>query len=400
MAESAAAKSMEQMEELKRILMQFNQTGGVQVINMVQDSLKIMDAQHQVLFQELQDVKAQLSAMQESMTKQNQKDLPLAKKIVTGLESRISEIGNYVSGLKRGIGEKVSNVLKDFKAHGIIALNNIADKLGIKDLFKSVEKFFNKKVGEIQKSLDTLNTISHEVNEVKTHKQNIYRALKGQEFIEVPAKQGKVFALLSNLLNKCLQVCVNCSSKAHDLAVKLEKLEVKALDAGDSLKKNSVLNKLDQDDRKEVSIMHQAENIIDQLEEKKTIFSPQEKDLIVNYAFQSNDIDKTRVLAENIYFQKDSGNFEAAFNMAEAAQAEIYAMNEGLLDAQLAAEKEMLEMLAETEKKESVSGKLNRFKQEIAAKDDKQNAETNRENMSNVPQLEDKQKKHEERAER
>lgn len=289
MAESAAAKSMEQMEELKRILMQFNQTGGVQVINMVQDSLKIMDAQHQVLFQELQDVRAQLSAMQESMTKQNQKDLPLAKKIVTGLESRISEIGNYVSGVKRGIGEKVSNVLKDFKAHGIIALNNIADKLGVKDLFKSVEKFFNKKVGEIQKSLDTLNTISHEVNEVKTHKQNIYRALKGKELIEVPEKQGKVFALLSNLLNKCLQVCVNCSSKAHDLAVKLEKLEVKALDAGDSLKKNSEL---------------------------------------------------------------------------------------------------------------SVSGKLNRFKQEIAVKDDKQNEEPNRENMTNVPQLEDKQKKHEERSER
>lgn len=298
------------------------------------------------------------------------------------------------------MGEKVASVLKAFKAHGTIALNNIADKLGIKDLFKSVENFFNKKVGEIQKSLDKLNTISHEVNEVKTHKQNIYRALKGQELIEVPAKQGKVFALLSNLLNKCLQVCVNCSSKAHDLVVNLEKLEVKALDAGDSLKKNSVLNKLDQDDRMKVSITHQAENIIDQLEEKKTIFSPQEKNLIVNYAFQSNDIDKTRVLAENIYFQKDSGNFEAAFNMAKAAQAEIYAMNEGLLDAHLAAEEEMLEMLAETEKKESVSGKLNRFKQEIAAKDDKQNAETNRENMSNVPQLEDKQKKHEERAER
>lgn len=400
MAENAAAKSMEQMEELKRILLQLNQTGGVQVINMVQDSFKVMDAQHQILFQELQDVRAQLSAMQESMAKQNQKNMPLAKQIVTGLESRISEIGNYVSGVKKSMGEKVASVLKAFKAHGTIALNNIADKLGIKDLFKSVENFFNKKVGEIQKSLDKLNTISHEVNEVKTHKQNIYRALKGQELIEVPAKQGKVFALLSNLLNKCLQVCVNCSSKAHDLVVNLEKLEVKALDAGDSLKKNSVLNKLDQDDRMKVSITHQAENIIDQLEEKKTIFSPQEKNLIVNYAFQSNDIDKTRVLAENIYFQKDSGNFEAAFNMAKAAQAEIYAMNEGLLDAHLAAEEEMLEMLAETEKKESVSGKLNRFKQEIAAKDDKQNAETNRENMSNVPQLEDKQKKHEERAER
>ena len=47
-------------------------------------------------------------------------------------------------------------------------------------------------------------------------------------------------------------------------------------------------------------------------------------------------------------------------------------------------------------KDSGVSGKLYRFKHEIAAKDDKQNAETNRENMSNVPQLEDKQNTHEE----
>ena len=69
---SAAVKPMEQMEELKQILIDLKQNTGVQVVNMVQESFKTMDAQRQVLQQELQDVKAQLNAMQETLNSLNQ----------------------------------------------------------------------------------------------------------------------------------------------------------------------------------------------------------------------------------------------------------------------------------------------------------------------------------------
>lgn len=238
MAENAAAKSMEQMEELKRILMQFNQTGGVQVINMVQDSFKVMDAQYQVLFQELQDVKAQLSAMQESLNHLDLRQQP--KQLFNNLEKNVSGLGNYLSQMNKSMGERAAGIVNNFKAHGIIALDNIAGKLGVKEAFQKAEKYFNEKAGEIQKSIDTIDTVSHEVSEVKTHKENIWRALKGKELKEVPTEQSKFFARLKVPLTKCLQRFINCSNKAHDMVANLEKLESKALDA-----KQSVLGKLD-----------------------------------------------------------------------------------------------------------------------------------------------------------
>ena len=90
---NATAKPMEQMEELKQILIDLKQNTGVQVVNMVQESFKTMDAQHQVLLQELQDIKAQLNTMQEILKMQGalnnlrQSQLPVnyitqAKKII------------------------------------------------------------------------------------------------------------------------------------------------------------------------------------------------------------------------------------------------------------------------------------------------------------------------------
>lgn len=249
MAENAAAKSMEQMEQLKKILMQLNQTNEVQVVNMIQDSIKVMDAQHQVLFQELQDVKAQLSAMQESLNhldlRQQQKTESVRvntsiKQLFNSLEKNVSRLGNYLSHMKKGMEEKAAGIVKNFKAHGIIALDNIAGKLGVKEAFQKAEKCFNEQAGEIQKAIDTIDTISHEVSEVKTHKENIGRALFGKELKEVPTEQSKFFTRLKEPFTKCLKRFINCSNKAHDMVVNLEKLEIRALDA-----KQSVLGKLD-----------------------------------------------------------------------------------------------------------------------------------------------------------
>lgn len=45
--------------------------------------------------------------------------------------------------------------------------------------------------------------------------------------------------------------------------------------------------------------MEQAEQLINQLEAEKTIFTSDERNLIVNYAYKLNDMDKTRELAKN-----------------------------------------------------------------------------------------------------
>lgn len=251
MANVAAINNMEQLEQLKQLLMQMNQIQGVQTINMVQDSFKVMDSQHEVLYQELQDVKKQLGEMQATLNslgkhptasgKEKAFDIN-AKDYITGLENKVLELGNYINQMKNNIGEKAASVIKDFKAHGIIALSNITNKLGVKNMFQVAEKHFSNEAKEMQKSITKLDTINREVNEAKTHTGNIGRAIAGKELKAVPEKEGALFKILKAPYKQVMEFCQDKSAKAHDMVVQIEKLEVRALDAKDQLRNQNKEN--------------------------------------------------------------------------------------------------------------------------------------------------------------
>ncbi|MBD5469900.1 MAG: hypothetical protein HDR19_01920 [Lachnospiraceae bacterium] len=253
----AATNPMQQMEELKKILISLNQIGGVQVINEVQDSFKVMDAQHQVLYQELQDIKQQLNTMQIALNNPKQPQLiansstkektnnSVIKDLMTGFEKSVSDIGKFISNMKRNVNEKAAETIKDFKAHGVIALSNISEKLGVKEMFKSAEMCFNLEANKAQEFINKLDTIRGEINKAKTHIGNIGRAATGKELKSESEKQGKLFNLLIAPYSKLMQSCQKVNAKIHEAVVNIEKLELKALDAGDHLRKKSVLKKLD-----------------------------------------------------------------------------------------------------------------------------------------------------------
>ncbi len=88
--------------------------------------------------------------------------------------------------------------------------------------------------------------------------------------------------------------------------------------------------------KKEVVMMHhlspaqQAEGIINRLEYAKTAFSDDERNLIVNYAYKLIDMEKTRELAEHIYYEETEGNQGAALVVIDA-QAEIDALPDPMI---------------------------------------------------------------------
>ena len=88
--------------------------------------------------------------------------------------------------------------------------------------------------------------------------------------------------------------------------------------------------------KKEVVMMshlspaQQAEGIINRLEFAKTAFSDDERNLIVNYACKLNDMEKTRELAEHIYYEEVEGNQGAALAVIDA-QAEIDALPDPMI---------------------------------------------------------------------
>ena len=83
-------------------------------------------------------------------------------------------------------------------------------------------------------------------------------------------------------------------------------------------------------DAEKLSVIQQAEHIINRLEHGQPAFSDDERNLIVNYAYKLGNIEKTRELAEHIYAQETEGNQDVALAMIDA-QAEIDALPDSMV---------------------------------------------------------------------
>lgn len=79
-----------------------------------------------------------------------------------------------------------------------------------------------------------------------------------------------------------------------------------------------------------LSVMEQAEQLINQLEAEKTIFTSDERNLIVNYAYKLNDMDKTRELAEKLAYQLEYAQQDVGLTIIDA-QAEIDAFPDPMI---------------------------------------------------------------------
>lgn len=87
---------------------------------------------------------------------------------------------------------------------------------------------------------------------------------------------------------------------------------------------------IDIQENSEMSIMKQAEELINRLETNKTIFSPDERNLIVNYAYKMGDIDKTEEVAYRLAeLEENSPNLVT--QTVRNAQAEIDALPDGMV---------------------------------------------------------------------
>lgn len=78
------------------------------------------------------------------------------------------------------------------------------------------------------------------------------------------------------------------------------------------------------------SVMEQEEQLINQLEAKKNIFTSDERNLIVNYAYKLDDMDKTRELAEKLAYQIEYAQQDVGLTIIDA-QAEIDALPDPMI---------------------------------------------------------------------
>ena len=79
-----------------------------------------------------------------------------------------------------------------------------------------------------------------------------------------------------------------------------------------------------------LSVMEQAEQLINQLEAEKTIFTSDERNLIVNYAYKLDDMDKTMELAEKLAYQLEYAQQDVGLTIIDV-QAEIDALPDPMI---------------------------------------------------------------------
>ena len=76
--------------------------------------------------------------------------------------------------------------------------------------------------------------------------------------------------------------------------------------------------------------MGQAEQLINQLEAEKNIFTSEERNLIVNYAYKLDDMNKTRELAEKLAYREQYAQQDVALTIIDA-KAEIDALPDPMI---------------------------------------------------------------------
>ena len=79
-----------------------------------------------------------------------------------------------------------------------------------------------------------------------------------------------------------------------------------------------------------LSGMGQAEQLINQLEAEKNIFTSEERNLIVNYAYKLDDMNKTRELAEKLAYREQYAQQDVALTIIDA-KAEIDALPDPMI---------------------------------------------------------------------
>ena len=79
-----------------------------------------------------------------------------------------------------------------------------------------------------------------------------------------------------------------------------------------------------------LSVMGQAEQLINQLEAEKNIFTSEERNLIVNYAYKIDDMNKTRELAEKLAYREQYAQQDVALTIIDA-KAEIDALPDPMI---------------------------------------------------------------------
>lgn len=215
------------VEELLKILIDVNMAQSQQSVTLLVNYMNEVEENFFEVLQELDAVKEQLHHVQN--TPQTQKVRQSLSDMAGQLRGRISSLQEQLHGMRVSLNEKASQLVQDFKEHGVTALNNVCGYLGVKDAMKQLKDSLVQTAGDMQSSMDKIDKVSQELRETTTHARNVGKALAGKETLETPQqKQGGFFHTMKRPYQGLKDFCAGNARKLEQAIVKLEGLEQSA----------------------------------------------------------------------------------------------------------------------------------------------------------------------------
>lgn len=225
------AEAWNPFETLVKIV-EKNAPEEAEALKEVQQYMEEMDKNLKSMRSELDELKRQLAEHPDSSG--------LGSQAVKNLEKNVDGMEKHREGFLKKLFAKAAQIIKNFKAGGVIALHNTVQKLGIKETIMDDRKYFLDTAAKLQKSVDRLDAINSEIQAAKSHFKNIGRVAVGKEALQPPQdKENVIIKMLKAPYTHYRDRYQKMADKAEKRITRLENLEQKAAQARSTLGKLS-----------------------------------------------------------------------------------------------------------------------------------------------------------------
>jgi hypothetical protein len=253
------------MEELLKILIDVNMSQSQQSVSLLMNYMNDVEENFFTVLQELDAVKEQLANIQN--TPQNKEPRHTLSELAGKMEDAAASMQEQIREWRVALNEKATQLVQNFKEHGVEALNNVCGFLGIKDILIQSKETMLLRAEQMQGSMDKIDKVSQELREASTHTKNVGRAIVGKEAKEVPeAKESGFFHQMKRPYQSLKNFCEKQAEKLENGIAKMERMEQAA--------DQSVQKRMEQ---KKPSIMEKLQDLKEKQESQTKAASLAEK---------------------------------------------------------------------------------------------------------------------------
>jgi len=211
-------------EAVKNIIMLLQGKGTEQEkqdIESLVSHIESMETQFAKVFDELQDVKSQLQAIQDKGIRAT------AMRIVDTAEVKISEVKNQFIAVKDNVIKSFTDAKEAVREKGVSALNKALNFFGVRSALSRLQGKLRDSVSALQQGVSRIEDMKGQIHEAGVHAQNAGRVMIGKNAKEITAHNSDhgILSGVQKLLNKTEGMLSGMGKITASAIGKIDKLE-------------------------------------------------------------------------------------------------------------------------------------------------------------------------------